>query len=182
LELDVNTIELCDGAGMTMRARGRASAVRAPAYEREVVIRPNAPTLAGLRLLVIANRCMTPLYNELERRCGLSRDEAVVIISLSITTAATAQHVARYSGRPKNSISRAVVALEEKGLIRRSAHPEDGRASCLELTPAGHKMFKDIKGDHAAADERLLSALAPEERKLFVDMLAKIALATIDWD
>jgi DNA-binding MarR family transcriptional regulator len=152
-----------------------------PAMAGEVVVRPDAPSWAGLRLVVIANRCMQPLYSKLERAYGLARDEAAILVCLSITTAATAQQVARYTGRPKNSISRAVVALVERGLLSRSAHPVDGRAACLELTPAGRKAFEDISGDHAAIDERLLDVLEPDERRLFVELLAKVAAASTDW-
>jgi DNA-binding MarR family transcriptional regulator len=149
--------------------------------DAEVSIRPGMPTWAGLRLSVIALRVMQPLYNELECRLGLFRDEAATLVCLSITTAATAQHVVRYTGRPKNSISRAVISLEERGLISRSAHPADGRASCLALTPAGQQMFENIKPDYAAADERLLATLEPDERRLFVALVSKVAAVSADW-
>jgi DNA-binding MarR family transcriptional regulator len=152
-----------------------------PAKAREVVVRANSPSWAGLRLVVIANHCMQPLYNKLERVHGLARDEAAILVCLSITTAARAQEVARYTGRPKNSISRAVGSLEARGLLSRSAHPVDGRAVCLELTAAGRRAFEDISDDHAATDERLLEVLEPQERRQFVEMLARIAAASTDW-
>jgi DNA-binding MarR family transcriptional regulator len=143
---------------------------------------PGSPNWSGLRLVGVVNRCMQPLYAELERRDGLLSDEAAIIVCLSITTAITAQQVARYTGRPKNSISRAVAALEARGLIGRSPHPEDGRAVRLELTQSGVKMFEDIRADYAAADERLLETLGEQERRVFVELVTKIADASIDWD
>jgi DNA-binding MarR family transcriptional regulator len=143
---------------------------------------PGSPHWSGLRLVGVVNRCMQPLYAELERREGLLSDEAAIIVCLSITTAVTAQQVARYTGRPKNSISRAVAALEGRGLIGRSPHPEDGRAVRLELTQSGVKMFEDIRADYAAADERLLETLGEEERRVFVELVTRIADASIDWD
>jgi DNA-binding MarR family transcriptional regulator len=143
--------------------------------------RPGMPNWAGLRLHVVDLRIMTPLYNKLQMENGLFRDEAAIIVCLSVTTATTAQQVIRYTGRPRNSISRAAISLEERGLIRRSAHPVDGRATLLELTPAGRDVFESIKGDYAAADERLLSTLAPDERRTFAELLAKVTAVSADW-
>jgi DNA-binding MarR family transcriptional regulator len=161
----------------TAAARDRAE-MTAPTLAH---IRPGMPNWAGLRLHVVDLRIMTPLYNKLQAEHGLFRDEAAMIVCLSITTATTAQQVIQYTGRPRNSISRAAISLAERGLIRRSAHPGDGRAALLELTPAGRELFERIKGDYAAADERLLSTLDPDERRRFVQLLAKVTARSADW-
>jgi DNA-binding MarR family transcriptional regulator len=139
------------------------------------------PNWAGLRLHVVDLRIMGPLYNKLQTEHGLFRDEAAMIVCLSVTTATTAQQVIEYTGRPRNSVSRAAISLEERGLIRRSTHPVDGRASLLELTELGREMFDHIKADYAAADEKLLTALKPDEQRAFVELLAKVTTASADW-
>lgn len=158
-----------------------ASAAERPRVSPRLRFDPQSPSWIGLRLMVVANRYLQPLYAELERRHGLLRDDAAVIACLSITNAATAQQIARYTGRPKNSISRSVTTLEGRELLIRSAHPEDGRAANLALTPAGRRVFNDIRNDFSERDARLLDGLTKEEQRLFSRLLTTISEASADW-
>src|SRR5690606_40776192 len=45
----------------------------------------------------------------------------------------------------KSTASRVVDGLERKGLARRGAHPQDGRAVLLSATPAGTRLCRDRK-------------------------------------
>ncbi|MDP3172881.1 MAG: MarR family transcriptional regulator [Phenylobacterium sp.] len=142
---------------------------------------PRSTQWLGMRLIVLASRYMQPLYAEIERRHALLRDESAVVTCLSITTAVTAQQIVRYTGRPKNSISRAVTALEARGLLSRSAHPDDSRASHLRLTEAGAQLFTDIRADFAAADTRMLGVLSDEEQRQFGHLLSRVSEASVRW-
>jgi DNA-binding MarR family transcriptional regulator len=147
----------------------------------EIKFRSGAPKWTGLLVAAIANRCMLPKHAELESRFGLSSDEGKVIVFLGMSTAVTAQQISDYTGRAKNSILRAVSTLEVRGMLERSTHPEDARASYLKLTTAGLRLFEEIGPVFAAAEERILEALDKEERKSFLAMLLKIDAATSDW-
>jgi len=92
-------------------------------------------------------------------------DDVVVINCLSITSATTAQEIVRYTGCPKNSISRAVAKHEAEGVLRRKAHLRDGRASTLSLTPRGKKLFSQIKHFFDERDQRLIEVLSEKEKK-----------------
>ena len=98
----------------------------------------------GLRLTVLSSRYMAPINAELERKRGLSRDDVTVTLCLSITNAGSAQEIVRYTGRPKNSVSRAVTSLEARGFLRRSTDAADRRSSRLVLTARGRRLFDDI--------------------------------------
>src|SRR5207249_12251638 len=76
----------------------------------------------GLRLLQITNRYLAPVHVAIEDRYGLTRDDVAVIVHLA-SGSATAQEIVRHTGRPKNSMSRSVVSLEQRGIIRRRPHP-----------------------------------------------------------
>src|SRR5712671_8163386 len=115
---------------------------------------PEPPAWIGLRVTVVSNRYLYALYAELERKYQLLRDDVAVINCLSITSPTTAQEIVRYTGRPKNSVSRAVTKLEAEGILRRKSDPQDGRVSTLSLTPNGKKLFDQIKGYFAERDKR----------------------------
>jgi DNA-binding MarR family transcriptional regulator len=148
------------------------------------VFKPGENTNAwlGLHLLVITNRYLQSIYDDIERRHSLLRDDVAVILCLSITTATTAQQIARYTGRPKNSISRSVTTLAERHLVHRQPHPVDGRAIALQLTAAGKRIFRDINGDFAARDTKLLDPLTTNERRQFIELAVKISAASSEWE
>ena len=86
---------------------------------------PDSLAWIGLRLTVVSSRYMGPINAVLEQNQGLSRDDVTVAICLSITNATSAQEIVRYTGRPKNSVSRAVASLEERGFLRRYSDASD---------------------------------------------------------
>jgi len=69
----------------------------------------------GLRISVVSNRYTAPLYADIERRYGLLRDEAAVLIAVANDEGSSAQEIVEHTGRPKNTISRAVRKLETDG-------------------------------------------------------------------
>jgi DNA-binding MarR family transcriptional regulator len=142
---------------------------------------PLSSAWIGLRVTVVSNRYLYPLNAEIERKHKLLRDDVAVISCLSITSATTAQEIVRYTGRPKNSISRAVAKLEAEGILRRAAHMRDGRASTLTLTPRGKKLFSQIKHFFDERDQQLVEVLSEKEKKEFNRLLTKISEASADW-
>jgi len=142
---------------------------------------PLSSVWIGLRVTVVSNRYLYPLNAQLERMHKLLRDDVAVISCLSITSATTAQEIVRYTGRPKNSISRAVAKLEAEGILRRAAHMRDGRASTLTLTPRGKKLFSQIKHFFDERDQQLIEVLSEKEKKEFNRLLTKISEASADW-
>jgi DNA-binding MarR family transcriptional regulator len=142
---------------------------------------PESSAWIGLRVTVVSNRYLYPLNAELERKYNLLRDDVAVISCLSITSATTAQEIVRYTGRAKNSISRAVAKLEAEKILRRKAHLRDGRASALDLTLRGKKLFSEIKHFFAERDRRLIEVLSEKEKREFSRLLTKISEASADW-
>lgn len=142
---------------------------------------PNSLAWIGLRLTVLSTRYMTPINALLEHDQGLSRDDVTVTICLSITNAASAQEIVRYTGRPKNSVSRAVTSLEERGVLRRDTDARDRRSSRLSLTPRGRRLFDRIAACFVQRDSLMLSPLSPRERRDFNRLLNKIATPSADW-
>ena len=142
---------------------------------------PESPAWIGLRVTVVSNRYLYALYAELERKYQLLRDDVAVINCLSITSATTAQEIVRYTGRPKNSISRAVTKLEANRILRRKSDPRDGRVSTLSLTTHGKRLFDQIKGYFAERDKRLVEVLGEKEKHEFNRLLNKVSEGCVDW-
>jgi DNA-binding MarR family transcriptional regulator len=142
---------------------------------------PNSLSWIGLRLTVLSTRYMGPISALLEHDQDLSRDDVTVTICLSITNASSAQDIVRYTGRPKNSVSRAVANLEERGFLRRSSDSNDRRSSNLSLTARGHRLFDRIAACFVERDKLMLEPLSQRERRDFNRLLNKIAMPSADW-
>src|SRR5688572_21605599 len=50
----------------------------------------------------------------------------------------------------KSTASRVVATLRRKGYVSRAAHPEDGRAIVLRVTPSGRRLHDRIRKDLVA--------------------------------
>ncbi|MGN6579588.1 MAG: MarR family winged helix-turn-helix transcriptional regulator [Bordetella sp.] len=65
--------------------------------------------------------------------------------------------------------------LEERGLVKRSNSPADGRLKIANITPRGRKVMKDMYGSMREAQVRLLSPLNPKDQATFVRLLMQLA-------
>lgn len=142
---------------------------------------PSSLEWIGLRLTVVSSRYMAPINTALEQELGLSRDDVTVTICLSITNAASAQEIVRYTGRPKNSVSRAVANLEKRGLLRRHTDASDRRSSTLSLTARGRRLFDQIAARFVQRDNLLLDPLSEQEKRSFNRLLNKMSAPSADW-
>lgn len=142
---------------------------------------PDSLDWIGLRLTVVSSRYIGPVNAELEHKLGLSRDDVTVTTCLSITNATSAQEIVRYTGRPKNSVSRAVTSLEERGFLRRDSDASDRRSSRLSLTARGRRLFDQIAACLVERDSLMLGALSERERHAFNRLLNKISTPSADW-
>jgi DNA-binding MarR family transcriptional regulator len=77
----------------------------------------------------------------------------------------------------RNSASLLVEHLVTKGLVERRVNAADRRARLLKLTPKGEKLRLRLRPVQLAANERVLSALAPRERKALFDLMNRVIAA-----
>jgi len=138
------------------------------------------PCWFAFRFNYLALRYNIPLYGWVEEAYGLPRPEYVVVYSLGLRDGVTARDISVSYGFPKNSLSRAVNALERKGLIARTPHPADRRSLLINLTRAGRGLFDETLPRFVAAQDAMLRVLSPAERETLSVLLAKIVLGTFD--
>jgi DNA-binding MarR family transcriptional regulator len=77
----------------------------------------------------------------------------------------------------KSTVSRLVGQMEERGWIRRSRSPEDGRVYLIRLTDAGRALAADLARARQAKFERVLAAIPEEQRGMVVEMLGVLVEA-----
>jgi len=139
------------------------------------------PCWFAFRFNYLSLRYNIPLYGWVEREYGLLRPHVAVIYSLGIRENVTARDIAISYGFPKNTLSRAIKALEERGLVRRTPHPADRRSFLLTLTRSGRRIFTETLPHFVHLQNEMLKALTPRERETLSVLLAKIVLHTFSW-
>lgn len=72
------------------------------------------------------------------------------------------------------SITSLVDGLEDEGLLRRSADPEDRRSIRLEITAKGHEHLGEIKELHDAHAEATFDVLGAGEKTALLAMLERL--------
>ena len=139
----------------------------------------NAKESPGFMLWIVTNAWQKAVRAAL-RPYDLTHVQFVLLASLtwlSSDTPVTQRALATHAHTDVMMTSQVLRALEEKGLIRRSAHPTDSRAIELNVTAAGtalansanavvekadHTFFSKLKGDDKTLTS-LLRRLAPND-------------------
>jgi DNA-binding MarR family transcriptional regulator len=124
------------------------------------------------RLNVVAesvSRALSRLYAE---RYGISIPEWRVIATLGQYERMTAKEVGAHSRMHKTKVSRAVAALEAKGLAVRAANTDDLREAFLALTGRGRRLYAEL-APRALAFERALDAALGARRRRHLDALLR---------
>jgi DNA-binding MarR family transcriptional regulator len=74
----------------------------------------------------------------------------------------------------RNTASLLVEQLVKIGIVARQVNGADRRVRLLRLTPKGKKLYARLRPLFVAANENILSAITPRERKLLMGLLIRV--------
>ncbi len=126
------------------------------------------------RLAVLAetvSQSLSQLYNA---RYGIAIPEWRVISILGQYGTTTAKQIGTHSRMHKTMVSRAVAALERKGLVERSANSDDMREAFVTLSARGRAVYGEITPAAADFADALVGVLSSEERGHLDTILTKL--------
>ena len=126
-------------------------------------------------LSFVTSAIIEPAYDAVQRDFGIIRAEYMLLLCLSHYPVLSAREVSLLTGRPKNSISRAVHRMLALGHIERAPDPSDGRQARLTITPPGRELHTKIVAGVLARQEQILSGLEPYEREMLAALLTKVS-------
>jgi len=107
---------------------------------------------------------------------GLKQVDFSVLCLLAHNPGATSRQLcATLDILPPNLVS-LIAALDSRGLIERRAHPRDGRAVGLHLTPAGEKLTREAEQAVMQLEIDAAAKLSPRERETLIRLLQKLYL------
>ncbi|EGX55211.1 MarR family transcriptional regulator [Streptomyces zinciresistens K42] len=80
-------------------------------------------------------------------------------------------------GIDSSTVTRQVAPLVDTGLVKRTSHPEDGRAVVLQLSPRGQSRLDEVRASRRQLMAELTQDWAPEERTAFCTLLTRFNTA-----
>ncbi|WP_030806834.1 MarR family winged helix-turn-helix transcriptional regulator [Streptomyces sp. NRRL F-2799] len=80
-------------------------------------------------------------------------------------------------GIDSSTVTRQVAPLVDSGLVKRTSHPEDGRAVVLQLSPRGATRLAEVRASRRQLMAELTEEWTPAERESFCDLLSRFNTA-----
>ncbi len=79
--------------------------------------------------------------------------------------------LARLEGVSAPTMSRALVALDERGVIHRSVDPNDARSTLVHVTPAGHALLAQVRAKYTESLSLRMERLDAHQRAALIAAL-----------
>ena len=126
------------------------------------------------RLSVTSNLVSDTIARTYESLYGLSIPQWRLIAVIAEKTGLTQQAIGAQTRMDKVTVSRAAIALVERGLLRRSANIDDRRSHLLELTEAGRDLYAVVAPKAIELERRIFARFDRAEIATFTAMLRRI--------
>ena len=132
------------------------------------------------RLSVTSNLVSDVIATAYEALFGLSIPEWRVIAVVAENDGITQQGICTATRMDKVTVSRATIALVDRGLIARAPNSADRRSRLLALTPAGKALYADVAPKALEFEHRIFSAFPEAEIEHFMTMLRAIEARALE--
>lgn len=130
-------------------------------------------------LSVTSNVVSDAIASTYQALFGLTIPEWRLIAVIGEDDGITQQQVGRRTRMDKVTVSRATIALVDRGLVERKPHSSDRRSQSLHLTKAGHDLYDQVAPKAIELEQRIFASFDPKEVAAFSKMLARIQDVTL---
>lgn len=138
------------------------------------------PVLDALQhqVAVFARRAeQTRLGGVGQARNSMDRAAYLLLNRLDIEGPMGVKALAAGMGIDSSTVTRQVAPLVDSGLVKRTSHPEDGRAVVLQLSPRGLSRLEQVRSSRRELMELLTDGWSDEERTQFCALLTRFNVA-----
>lgn len=129
------------------------------------------------RLSIASNTVSDAVASAYRTLFGLRIPEWRLVAVLAEGGAMSQQALCGRTRMDKVTVSRAAIALADRGLIMRAANPEDQRSHLLTLSRAGWALYDQVAPKAIELERRIFAGFSQEERDLLGAMLERIEAA-----
>jgi DNA-binding MarR family transcriptional regulator len=139
----------------------------------------NLDAFIPFRLSFTSNLVSGTVARAYESLFGLSIPEWRLVAVVAETGGISQRSVGDRTRMDKVTVSRAAIALVERGVMAREANPGDKRSHLLVLTDAGRALHAAIAPEALALERRIFEGFDQAEVAQFVAMLRRIDAVTL---
>lgn len=133
------------------------------------------------RLTRLVGVAGSPVVRLCEGKYGITRREWRLIVALAGRGPLLSSELAKEVQLTRGLTSKAISELVEKGLITRTARPNDRRLADVGLTPAGRAIYDALFPEVVALNQSLLKGFNVDELDRLDDFLARLQLSAQQW-
>jgi len=124
-------------------------------------------------LSVAANAVSDAVSATYQASHNIRTPEWRLIAVLAEDGALTPLAIGQRTAMDKVTVSRAAVALLERGFVRRTPNPLDLRSHLLSLTAQGQDVYRQVTPQALAVQARIFEDFSPTERDTLAKLLAR---------
>jgi len=134
------------------------------------------------RLSIASNRVSEAVATAYHALFGLRIPEWRLVAIIAESGGITQQALVSATRMDKVSVSRAAIALVDRGLVERKPNPGDQRSHLLSLTEAGRVLYESVAPKALDLEARVFAGFTADELGRFRSMLDRIenAAAALD--
>ncbi|MEH7549305.1 MULTISPECIES: MarR family winged helix-turn-helix transcriptional regulator [Bacillaceae] len=133
----------------------------------------------SLKLFIVLSRAYKAINEHVNKAIqanGLNPTEFAVLELLYHKGDQPMQQIGGKILLASGSITYVVDKLEQKGLLRRIACPNDRRVTYAQITEQGKAFIEEIFPEHAKQIDALMSTLSESEKTTAIDLLKKLGI------
>ncbi|WP_431470257.1 MarR family winged helix-turn-helix transcriptional regulator [Sphingosinithalassobacter sp. LHW66-3] len=129
------------------------------------------------RLSIASNRVSNAIATTYQALFGLRIPEWRLVAVLAEGGAMTQQALGARTHMDKVTVSRAAIALGDRGLVTRAPNPADQRSHLLTLSEAGWQLYREIAPKALELERQIFEAFSAEELGRLRQMLERLEAA-----
>ena len=134
------------------------------------------------RLSIASNRVSSAIATAYQSLFGLRIPEWRLIAVIAESDGLTQQALGVATRMDKVTVSRAAIALVDRGLVQRRPNPDDQRSHLLSLTREGHTLYENVAPKALELEARIFAGFSAEEIGTFRAMLDRLEASAAPLD
>ncbi len=134
------------------------------------------------RLSITSNRVSSAIATAYQSLFGLRIPEWRLIAVIAESDGLTQQALGVATLMDKVTVSRAAIALVDRGLVQRRPNPDDQRSHLLSLTRAGKTLYESVAPKALELEAQVFAGFSTEEIAAFSAMLDRIEASAAPLD
>ncbi len=126
------------------------------------------------RLSIASNRVSSAIATAYQALFGLKIPEWRLIAVIAEGEGMTQQALGSATRMDKVTVSRAAIALYDRGLVQRRPNPDDQRSHLLSLTAAGKSLYDSVAPKALELEKQIFAGFSAQEIITFRAMLDRL--------